>query len=298
MPAPEPTWHTTDYGEGVHPLVETCRTLAVVLALGEDGTITGPDLQALSAFVPAFDAWFRQTCGLAEGKDRLHLLYQRELVIATAVPPRSWAALRPLAQACSEAGMAMSLTLDLEAAADDLPALATLIADGGLRGICIALPPAPPLSASLQQALALLVASSLTLSFTGPVQTLLDSGLLDQAAWNARHIGIDPLRASAAAGRIMDHDPCWRRLRLVIDQQGHLYPCFGLLGLAAARLGHITEPLAHSVLGGRASQLDLPALARSGPSLGGLAVPIDPDLGLPPVCAQHRAALQAAPSPC
>ncbi len=299
MRPPEQVGYSTDYGQGVHPLVETCRALAVVLELDKNGQISGPHLGSLAAFVPAFDAWFRHTCGLADGHERLHLLYQRELALATALPPRCWSALRPLAQACREAGLGFSMTLDLETSAAELTALAELISEGMVRGICIALPSSSALLVSepAQQALTLLADSPLALSFTGPLRPLLDSGLLDRAAWNARHIAIDPVRPSSAANPALQHNPCWRRMRLVVDPRGDLYPCFGLLGVPSARLGHICAPLSSSVLSGRSSALHLRQLATAGPTLRGPSLPDPQAAGMPPICVQHRAELQSfAPS--
>jgi hypothetical protein len=70
-----------------------------------------------------------------------------------------------------------------------------------------------------------------------------------------------------------------------------MYPCFGLMGFAAGRLGNIAQPLEHSVLCGHPAALDLLALAKQGPVLVWSAGLQEAATGLPAVCEQHRAAL-------
>lgn len=292
MPTPEGTRHVVDYGVGVHPLVETCRAVLVLLELDGEGNIVGPDLDALAAFVPTFDAWYRRVCGFDEGRGRMHLLYRREIGIGTAIRPRCWKRIRPVARACRDVGLGFSLTLDLRAAANEIHELSALLDDGTVGGISIAFDEDPTLFAQATDALAALLRSEIAVSFTGPMRALLDSGLLGDPRWSGRHVSIDPVLSSVLGDLTQRIEPCWRRFRLTIDSSGDLYPCFGLMGCAAGRLGNIREPIADSVLGGRPAVLDLVTLARSGPPIRFRADLRGSATGLPQICEQHRAALQ------
>jgi hypothetical protein len=187
--------------------------------------------------------------------------------------------------------LGFSLTLDLRAAASEVAELSTLLSDSAVRGVSIAFDDDPALFAQASEALAVLRDAQLAVGFTGPVRTLLDSGILGDAQWCTRHVSIDPLLARSPADAAQQADACWRRLRLTIDTRGYIYPCFGLMGFAAGRLGNIAQPLEHSVLGGRPAALDLMALARQGPVLDWRADLQETATGLPPVCEQHRVAL-------
>ena len=84
--------------------------------------------------------------------------------------------------------------------------------------------------------------------------------------------------------------PCRAHLRLYVDADGHLYPCAGLFGLPAARLGHVAD--ADPARWHQAAQaLDLPSLAAHGPTLH-QAPPTPFDL-----CEQHRLQWSSPPLP-
>jgi hypothetical protein len=291
MPKSDSAMHTVDFSDGVHPLVETCRSVVVLLELDDEGYIASPDIGALVAFVPEFDRWYRRMCGFSEGAGRMHLLYRREIGIATAISPRRWEQLRPVAHACRDVGLGFSLTLDLRAAANEVAELTTLLGDSAVRGVSIAFDGDPTLFVQASAALAVLRDAPQAIGFTGPVRTLLDSGILGDAQWCTRHVSIDPLIARSPMDAAQQADACWRRFRLTIDSKGDMYPCFGLMGLAAGRLGNIAQPLEHSVLCGHPAALDLLALAKQGPVLVWSAGLQEAATGLPAVCEQHRAAL-------
>jgi hypothetical protein len=74
-----------------------------------------------------------------------------------------------------------------------------------------------------------------------------------------------------------------------VDTDGFMYPCFGLLGVEAARLGSVYEDPEDTVFGGRPTPLDLSRLARYGPGDEFLAGHAEPKRsGLPVVCENHR----------
>lgn len=278
-----------DFGAGVHPLVETCRTVLVILGRDDQSALSRQILAMLEAWVPRFDAWYRRVAGI-DRASRLHLLYRREVGIATPTTVGEWHLLRPIAEACRVSGIGFGLTVDLRDAIDNVDDLRAVVADQLLSGVALAFDAhAPFVRAS--PVVRCLVDGGLRVNFVGPVEPLVASGLIGAAGLDARQFGIEPVTDQLPRGAMAAGDSCFRRFRLIVDEKGDLYPCIGLVGVADGRLGHISDAISDTALDGRAARLDFEALARSGPALADESGISASETGLPVVCDRHRRAL-------
>lgn len=303
VPSSDPRW----------PPESPAALLASVVLRGELHAAHGhwrPGLAALERFLAVWGGWY-QARAVAGG--RLDLLQGRGLLIAMPGLVRQVPAVARLARAAHAVGLGVEISLDAgelladcpsparpaapsspDAAPTEGPALDArhplppplddLLAavDSVYLRIDAALPERQP--ARLRALVDRLVAARPALHLAASPAVLGRLGLLRSPAFCARYLTVfaeppHPGRVVRVAGA--GPMPCRAHLRLYIDAEGHLYPCAGLFGLPAARLGHVRDADPERWCAA-AQALDLATLAARGPRLAQPpAAPFD-------LCEQHR----------
>jgi len=280
----------------VHPLIEAFRSVAVFLDEDEAGRTTGPDLGALARWVVAWDAWYRRTTGIDAGRRR-HLMYRREVGVATAIRLEQWEGLRAVAGVCQALGVGWGLTLDGRDASRDAEAARSMFAEGLIQAVALSYGPDEALPANTADLVAAAFDLNLRVTLVGSMRRFLESGVLSAPGVNGRHLTLEPTLPVTLRDVLDASEPCFRRFRVLVDPSGDLYPCAGLLGLRHLRLGNISESFEETVFGRGRGPLELNALATCGPAIGlGRDQPVT-STGLPLLCDLHRAQLEEAGGP-
>ncbi len=277
-----------DLTRGTHPAVQWFKSAGLFLdPVGDDFRVPAA---VLCDWVARYDDWYRTSVGVDRSQG-LSLTYHREIAIVGEAPLALTDRLLQVATSCKQRGIGFSVTLQLERAVAQRGAVEQLIGSGLLSSVGYF---APEDEHSDQAAVRDLIEHSLRagvlVGLIGPVAYFYNLGILDSPDYNAASTTIHP-RTLAALAQPVHRSPvqaCFSRFRVYIDEVGDLYPCLGLLGVDAARLGSVYQAFAQSVLGGAETVLDLPRLASAGPGLAGMDRAIASDTGLPWICERHR----------
>ncbi|KYG04951.1 hypothetical protein BE21_43825 [Sorangium cellulosum] len=291
-----------DFGAGVQPVVQWFKSVALLVALDRSGDDFLVPADVIAGWVERYDAWYRRVTGIHEGR-RLYLAYHRELSIVGHVPIDHPALLARIGLACRRAGMSFSVTVDVMNALKHREAFEQLLDTGLLGSIGINFPDGSerPSDSAARAMIEGWLTRDVHIGLIGPVSYYRSLGLLASSALNAASITLHPRSCEATHAGLRPERPieaCFGRLRLFIDTDGFIYPCVGLLGARAARLGSVHEDIEETVLGGRPTVLDLTTLARVGPSgaSGAALLGAGRSSRRAPPCERHRAEMLEASS--
>jgi hypothetical protein len=290
-----------DFGAGVQPAVQWFRSVALLVARDGSGKNFVVPADVIAGWIVRYDAWYRRVTGILEGR-RLHLAYHREVSVVGHVPIEHPELLAQVGLACRAVGMSFSVTVDLMQALQHHESFEQLLGAGVLSSIGINFPDGSdrPPDGAARAMIEGLLAENLHVGLIGPVSYYRSLGLLASSAINAASITLHPRSPEASLTDASPERPiaaCFGRFRLLIDTDGFIYPCLGLLGVQAARLGSLYEDINDTVLGGTPTVLDLASLARVGPSWANAAVALGTGRSRrSSPCERHRAELLAASS--
>lgn len=273
-------------------LLRAFRSVAVVIEQDAASGDVLPDIPALADWIGRWNAWFRQAAGLDFGEG-LHLQYRRDAVVVTDLDFAGLLATRPAGWACRDAGIGFGASILLSSGLAHRAALLDLLAEGWLQALTLVHDLPAGSTETVLPFVEAVFATDMQIRLAGSPAAFLRDGVLESPILNARHVTIDPRSPVPAADPAFRRQPCLPLMRIHVDSTGYLYSCLGLLGLEAGRLGHIDDPLEDTVLGGRASPLDLATLAAQGPALAQGDRPVRA-LGLPAACEHHRSAILSA----
>jgi len=266
--------------------------------LDEQGADLAVPVDRLAEWLDRYNAWFEQKCLSAASRAFMitqnrsaALTCERLLLICDKIGM--------LAEKVHAGLMQLQVTLDLASCIEDRERLETLL-DTGVGKIYLAAPNADRKKPEPDRCLpdrCLSVVESITqrnvrLVFTGPVQFWIESGALELEGVNALNFEMSPQRCGRTGSLRYRRpfDPCKARFQLFVCVDGLIYPCDGVAGLAHCALGSIADDLADTVLGSRASFLDLKTLSAGGPEIKASEDLGEDRLGdtLPLVCRLHR----------
>ncbi|GGM18382.1 hypothetical protein [Deinococcus aerophilus] len=281
-----------NFAAGVQPAAQWFKSVALILE-ELDGDFTVPT-EVLSAWIEQHDLWLKTQCGISQGQG-LHHLYHRDVSVVGDAPLALWEKLAVLGDTCRRNGLGFSITVRFTQGLQFARELDALLATGAVSSLGLCLFDRDEVSR--EQAVDVLERADqagVSLGLLGSVARFRMLGLLARPQLNAQSFTLYPLREADERVSVWHHDPapCFARLRVHVDTDGGLYPCLGLLGVPAARLGFVQDSIENTVFGGRPSLLPLDRLARQGP--GPFPTLHLRQSGLPVICEQHRFALLAA----
>jgi len=270
------------------PLLSRFKAVYVCLGPGPR-----PALSALDRWLAFFMAWYRDRVGQATvaGVFPNHFFGPSVTFLGPA-PVRCADDLAALFRACRRAGLAPHIGVDAIEAAGAAARIMRL-AQAGLAQADLHLNRRPDKAeAGAARALMLdLQCASVKLRLFGDSVDWLSTGALDLEALNSDFISIYPLAERIVTPR--SARPCAQRFGVWIDPDGDIYPCAGLMGVDAFRIGRVADAE------GGSAPLDLSRIdgigqwAKCGPSLpeGEVheAPPGETGRPLPLICRRHRA---------
>ena len=276
-----------DLLRGTHPALQWFKSAGLfVEAVGDDFRVPAA---VLCDWVTRYDDWYRTSVGARS--QGLSLTYHRELAIVGEAPLALADRLLQVAASCKSRGIGFSVTLQLERAVAERSAVEQLIGSGLLSSVGYFAPEDDTSDpAQVRDLIEHSLRAGVLVGLIGPVSYFYNLGILDSPHYNAASTTIHPRTLAALAPPVHRSpvQPCFSRFRVYIDELGDLYPCLGLMGVDAARLGSVYHPFEQTVLGGAATVLDLPRLATSGPGLAGMDRTLPAQTGLPWICERHR----------
>ena len=277
-----------DLMRGTHPAVQWFKSAGLFLELvGDDFRVPAA---VLCDWVNRYDDWYRSSVG-GDRSLGLSLTYHRELAIVGEAPLALADRLLQVAASCKGRGIGFSVTLQLDRALAQRDAVEQLIGSGLLSSVGYFAPEDDDSDpAQVRDLIEHSLRAGVLVGLIGPVAYFYNLGILDSPHYNAASTTIHPRTLAALAQPVHRSpvQPCFSRFRVYIDELGDLYPCLGLMGVDAARLGSVFQPFPQTVLGGNATVLDLPRLATAGPDLTGMDRTLPTETGLPWICERHR----------
>ncbi|MNW39463.1 hypothetical protein D3C74_165530 [compost metagenome] len=126
----------------------------------------------------------------------------------------------------------------------------------------------------------------------GSISTLREYGFLSYESVNSMDITIYPIKSETSNfWNTIPENPinqCANHLRLYIDGDGYIYPCYGLVGLREFSLGNIKDGFENSTFVTDNYDLDLLELKRNGPKLHESTNQLQRVSTLPWICERHR----------
>lgn len=274
------------------PLAEWFRRVDLWLEADPTGDDFATPTARIAAWLQELDALHRASLAAAPGpRGNQHLLYDRMVTLRTPVAPLRVRPLIVLGRACIDCGVGFTAPITLDGGRDEAAAVAALAEAGAISRLVVHLPCAE-VGATWLESVERLARAGIRLVFAGPFARFRALGITASDVLSARaHHYLPAGDTSTAAAAVAG---CGRRFSVNVAADGAIYPCRGLMGLPDATLGHIDEAPGPDFL--HTTRLELQSLAARGPTdCDGIwaadAVARRPDL--PPICARHRAALQA-----
>ncbi|MFD0958008.1 hypothetical protein [Paenibacillus chungangensis] len=277
-------------------LYQHLKSVAIMLQPDEKGEDFLPGSQQLIDWLARYDNWFKESVGINDG-ERPYTLYNREVslfgVDLLSVPDK----LKGLAAASIEKGYAISFTVDIVDLYRQFDVVQSLCGASLLSSLGIIIDNIDLLAehTAVADFMEKIVHLRLPVGLIGPVSLLRKHHILSLDAMNATDITIYPsMSATSPETSSMPNHPvnkCANRIQLYIDNDGHMYPCLGMLGLKDYAMGHIDQEISETALSGGHYKLNLPQLMNKGPDLTTATKPRQRMTTLPWICEQHRAEL-------
>lgn len=257
------------------PLAEWFRRIDVWANVDSEADDFSPSTDKLSAWLDRLDAWHRDAIeGTPAPGGQERLLYERTLTLHGATPPRLADRIIRLGDSCLSNGVIFSAELHLTGAPEESRYAEQIATSGRVAGLRLPVSTVIDSDGWLRDVERLAIGGT-QLTFVG-----------DYARMRALGVSSSPVLAARAhrmeRGGDAAPEPgggCGYRFGLNVANDGDVFPCRGLIGVASARLAHIDDALGPAFL--EDCGLDLASLAAIGPDA----------LGDGDVCARHRAAL-------
>ena len=125
------------------------------------------------------------------------------------------------------------------------------------------------------------------LSFIGSVSFWLDTGLSRSQILGETIYDIIPHLKKFNRHFWGEYNPCAKRFMFVINSDGLIYPCMGLVGIDSCSIGTIQQPLPVVWEAMKHHSLNLDSLARIGPNIDKFKIASE-GVNLGSVCQAHR----------
>lgn len=247
-----------------------------------------------SVWLGEYNLWFLEKVGVHKGHG-LHLLYDREISVSGENLFECSTELESLGLIARGHGYAFSITLNTDYLLDHLAQVRKLAEQHALSSVAVCLTESnsiPP--AEMLGAIESLVGTGLNVGVIGDVAQMRAWNLFQSNTLSAANMTWYPLRdLRPSGGKLKPVEPCQSRLRLYINGDGQVFPCFGLMGLDEGLLGSIYEPFSSLAIHESAVVSLLQNWETKGPGLESMTVPAELHtlVGVPEICLAHRAAL-------
>lgn len=278
-------------------LLERLKSVAILLQPNVTRDDYEPSTDQLLRWLISYDSWFKEAFGIDHGH-RLFSLYNREVALFGAEILTLPDKLKNISSSAISFGYAVSITAEITELHKYFSVVQELCSGSLLSslGVIIEGTDDPELLIPVVDFMNDLINLRRPIGLIGSMSSLRRHGLLSIQSINATDITIYPaseynnsLVVSLPANPVK---PCGTRFRLYVDNDGHIYPCLGLIGLTDYALGHICDDFGITAFASGCYRLDLPKLMHAGPKLQ-MEVKDQRFTSLPLICEQHRMELLA-----
>ncbi|MFA9560477.1 hypothetical protein ACERII_24560 [Evansella sp. AB-rgal1] len=274
-------------------LIQHLKSVAIMLHPNETGDDYQLNSTKLMNWLHQYDNWFKESVGITEG-ERPYTLYNRQVSLfgegLLSLPKK----FEELAESIINMGYAVSLTVDIVELFNDFNEVKSLCDKSLISSLGVITDQIDYLEEhiSINDFMKELVALKRPIGLIGSVSALRNHNLLSLTSLNGTDITIYPPPGitgnNSPTAHVNPISPCANRLQLYIDQDGHIYPCMGLLGITDYALGHVTDNINETAILGKEYKLDLEQLMIEGPKLTNSIKPQQMNTNLPRVCELHR----------
>ncbi len=255
-----------------------------------------PGSQTLVDWIPRFDAWYRDSTGISQGRN-LHLLYGRECRLAVDSLAGLEKRLFAIACAARKRGFITNLELDLW----DLLEVGDTLIDTfqAERGFSLTLDCRKPnrptgTESGLLRTLEAAAEATSMLTLRGDPLWWLEKGVGRSQTLGGKVFRVVPDSGGSITGPSERHiSACDRRLQMTIDENGEIFPCVGLIGFQQFRLGSIHEELPKASPDFQELLGEVEKLGIQGPAVPPDLTVVTKEPGFPVVCCIHRNILRA-----
>jgi len=273
------------------------RSVTFLLDCSSGGDML-PSTSNIVKWVNSLHEWYLDAVGVPHGKG-VHLLYDREVALMGNGILECAEALQKIAAAARAIGIGVSVSIDAEHALSERSYLDWLLAQGKISAVGLIITPsaARARGPEIVRLLDDFSEQSINLGIIAELGPLFEIGVMESEKLSKADLTWYPLDMSGASVTSETNGkppqlvrPCFARMRLFVDASGDIYPCLGLVGVAAARVGNIADALCDTGLGDDLSMALLHHWACHGPDVSNEKLPA-PTSGLPAICETHRGEL-------
>ncbi|MBL0521100.1 hypothetical protein JD523_09305 [Aeromonas enteropelogenes] len=273
------------------PVTERVGSVSMFIKCIEDGPsrwLIPPS--KIAAWIEDYNDYFIKAAGILEG-DNFHWLYRREIIIKGNGMHRTLEEFKLIADIVSSKSISLTwlITLsELAALPDDVD---SFIENIGIGTLCISIDELEKglITEKIINKILLVCKSKIGLTIIGDVNAILKSGLLDYREINESSVTLIN-RFLGSAKKIAckcRRCSCDTRLHLVIDEDGKIYPCIGLIKVPYCSLGTIDDHIEKIFSGVNCKALDFEMLSMNGPDLPAV-MEVEVLDGIPVDCYLHK----------
>lgn len=269
-------------------LLENFRSVRIILGKEEDKFTKERRITDLTNWISNFDKWYKEETGISNNQN-FHFLYHREIFISGYKLLANIHTLEYLLSSCSELDFLLSLRVDLDECYDFSVELEKLTNKFRFSYLIISadnisIQKYPPnFIISLAEKFA---AKRIHLTFIGEISFWLDTGISQSPILGENIYEIMPEVKELKKYYWGDYNPCTKKFMFVINSDGLIYPCMGLVGVENCSIGTIQQSLSTVWETIKQHSLNIEKLAHQGPSLN-----ISEDLNFENICEAHRYSL-------
>ena len=251
----------------------------------------------VSNWIKSYNKWYTTVIGMEDGK-HLHLSYGREVEIVGNQSFLINEQLEKIYNASCECGFLFKLNIALCDLAIDSSTFLDFLSDR--NGIAINIHASQNIVEEETLSILETIASkNVLLSLIGPYSFWNKLGILSSQIMNRYLYRIIPISNSYEKHFLLDSfDPCARRFHIVVDENGWIYPCRGLIGITQCCLGTIYDDISKIKILDNKYPISLSSLEMNGPELTEASWKNIENLSsiqqMPLVCSIHRNQLQRA----
>ncbi|MDE5083504.1 MAG: hypothetical protein O4808_07025 [Trichodesmium sp. St17_bin3_1_1] len=263
---------------------------SVSILLGEKARDVNNEVgHPIGNWLHRFDEWYRAEVGINENNN-LHFLYKREVAISAHRLLAKIPELENLLISCLQCGFYVSLRISLEECYKFSAALEKLTEQ--FKNLLLIIDASEATPTSLPQTFVIslvesLVLKKIRLTFIGSVSFWLNSGISRSQVVGETVYDIVPKLRERKRNCWGDYNPCTKWFGFVVNCDGLIYPCMGLIGIESCSIGTIQQPLPVVWEAMKFHSLNLDQLASQGPKLD-LVNAASEDLNFGSICEAHR----------
>lgn len=227
-----------------HPVTQRMGIISIYATAREGSGTWSVPASDLIDWLARFNTYWMQRGGIAAGEN-LHWLYDRAVSVRGYALQNQPEELKALACGLAAMNVGLNWMMTLEDVADCPAPCGAFIADLGVAGVSVFLSKDSEVTPELVDRLSEILASGVGLTLLGWVEKLKAAKAFQREIFNTSSVTLINRRIDSGETehRRVPRQTCQGRIQMVVGGQGHIYPCLGLAGVEACRIGHVSDPV-------------------------------------------------------